>query len=133
LQPGDGRVVSNFLAQALRGAPLTIYGSGEQTRSFCYVDDLVTGVLSLARSDHSGPMNLGNPNEMTVLELARSVLDVTGARSEIVFNPLPDDDPRRRCPDISLAAAVLGWHPMVGLREGLTRTSEWYRRSGDTT
>jgi dTDP-glucose 4,6-dehydratase len=133
LQPADGRVISNFLVQAQRGAPLTVYGDGAQTRSFCYVDDLVGGVLALARSDHTGPMNLGNPNEMTVLELARAVLDVTGSSSTIVFDPLPVDDPRRRCPDISLAGAVLGWHPRVDLREGLGRTYEWYRGSGDTS
>jgi dTDP-glucose 4,6-dehydratase len=133
LQAADGRVISNLLVQALRGEPLTVYGDGSQTRSFCYVDDLVAGVLALLASAHVGPMNLGNPNEMSVLELARTVLDVTGSRSAIEHEPLPVDDPRRRCPDITLARDVLGWHPAVDLREGLTRTYDWYRGSGDRT
>jgi nucleoside-diphosphate-sugar epimerase len=108
-----------------------VYGDGSQTRSFCYVDDLVAGLLALLGSAHVGPMNLGNPNEMSVLELARTVLDVTTADVEIRYEPLPEDDPRRRCPDITLARDVLGWHPAVDLREGLTRTYEWYRGSGD--
>jgi len=128
LRPADGRVVSNFLVQAMEGKPLTIYGDGEQTRSFCYVDDLVAGILGLLRSDHVGPMNIGNPNEFSILELANAVRDVTGSTSEIVFEPLPVDDPMQRQPDITLAREVLGWEPQVQLREGLTRTYEWYRK-----
>jgi dTDP-glucose 4,6-dehydratase len=131
LRPADGRVVSNFLVQAMDGKPLTVYGSGDQTRSFCYVDDLVRGVLSLLDSDHVGPMNIGNPNEFTILELAHTVLEVTGSSSEIAFEPLPEDDPTQRQPDISLAREVLGWEPQVQLAEGLTRTFEWYRKERD--
>lgn len=128
LRPADGRVVSNFLVQAMEGKPLTVYGEGRQTRSFCYVDDLVAGILGLLRSDHIGPMNIGNPNEFSILELAQAVLDVTGSSSEITFEPLPVDDPTQRQPDITLARKVLGWEPRVQLREGLTRTYEWYRK-----
>jgi dTDP-glucose 4,6-dehydratase len=128
LRPADGRVVSNLLVQAMEGEPLTIYGDGEQTRSFCYVDDLVRGILALLRSDHVGPVNIGNPNEFTIRELAEAVLDVTGSSSEIVFEPLPVDDPTQRQPDITLAREVLGWEPEVQLREGLTRTYECYRK-----
>ncbi len=128
LRPADGRVVSNFLVQAMEGEPLTIYGDGRQTRSFCYVDDLITGILNLLRSDETGPMNIGNPNEFTILELAQAVLDVTGSSSEIAFEPLPIDDPTQRQPDITLARAKLGWEPKVQLRDGLTRTYEWYRK-----
>jgi dTDP-glucose 4,6-dehydratase len=132
LRPADGRVVSNFLVQAMEGEPLTIYGDGEQTRSFCYVDDLVRGILGLLQCDNTGPMNIGNPNEFTIRELADAVLDVTGSSSEIVFEPLPVDDPTQRQPDITLASAVLGWAPEVQLREGLTRTYEWYRKERGT-
>jgi dTDP-glucose 4,6-dehydratase len=125
MQPSDGRVVSNFVAQAANRRPLTVYGDGTQTRSFCFVDDEVRGLLALLESDWQGPMNLGNPDEFTVLELAKLVLEVTGSRSEIVFEDLPDDDPARRQPDISLAQRVLGWRPEVELREGLRRTLEW--------
>jgi dTDP-glucose 4,6-dehydratase len=128
LRHHDGRVVSNFLVQALDDKPLTIYGDGSQTRSFCFVDDEVRGILGLLESDWVGPMNIGNPNEFTVLELAENVLELTGAGSEIVFEPLPVDDPKVRRPDISLAEKVLGWHPEVNLREGLRRTYDWYRR-----
>jgi len=128
LRPGDGRVVSNFLWQAMAGAPLTVYGDGSQTRSFCYVDDEVAGLLALLDSDYNGAMNIGNPDEFTINELARAVLDVTGSRSELVFEALPVDDPRQRCPDISLAGRVLGWRPQVALREGLANTYEWYRK-----
>jgi len=127
LWPGDGRAVSNLLAQAIRGEPLTIFGSGEQTRSFCYVDDEVEGILALLDSDHVGPMNIGNPDELTILELARTILQVTESRSPLVFSALPVDDPQRRRPDIGLAETVLGWKPQVGLAEGLARTAEWYR------
>jgi nucleoside-diphosphate-sugar epimerase len=130
---GDGRVVSNFLAQAMRGAPLTIYGDGKQTRSFCFVSDEVRGLLALLDSAHVGPMNIGNPFEFTMLELAELVLEVTGADVELVFEPLPADDPRQRRPDISLAQEVLGWNPEVDLREGLVLTHDWYRRHGGIT
>jgi dTDP-glucose 4,6-dehydratase len=128
LRPADGRVVSNFLVQAMEGKPLTIYGDGDQTRSFCYVDDLIRGIVGLLHSDHVGPMNIGNPNEFTIKELAQTVLDVTGSSSEIAFEPLPMDDPTQRQPDITLAREVLGWEPEVQLREGLARTYEWYRK-----
>ena len=124
----DGRVVSNLLVQAMDGKPLTIYGDGSQTRSYCYVDDEVSGILALLDSDWIGPMNIGNPDEFTVLELARAVLEVTGSESEIVFEPLPVDDPTRRRPDITLATEMLGWRPEVDLREGLARTYEWFGR-----
>ena len=128
LRPGDGRVVSNFLVQAIDGKPLTVYGDGRQTRSYCYVDDEVRGILALLESDWTGPMNIGNPDEFTVLQLAELVLELTGSSSEIVFEPLPVDDPTRRRPDISLATRVLGWRPEVELREGLARTYDWFRR-----
>ncbi|MBV8951917.1 MAG: GDP-mannose 4,6-dehydratase, partial [Actinobacteria bacterium] len=128
LRPGDGRVVSNFLVQAMNGKPLTIYGDGMQTRSFCYVDDEVGGILALLDSGHCGPVNIGNPNEFTVKELAATVLDVTGSTSEIVYEPLPTDDPVRRRPDITCARELLGWSPRVSLREGLERTYAWYRQ-----
>jgi dTDP-glucose 4,6-dehydratase len=122
LSPGDGRVVSNFVVQALAGEPLTVYGDGSQTRSLCYVDDLVRGLLALLDSDETGPVNIGNPDERTVLDLAREILVVTGSSSAIEFRPLPTDDPTRRCPDISLARRALGWEPKVGLDVGLART-----------
>ncbi|HVE47520.1 MAG TPA: UDP-glucuronic acid decarboxylase family protein [Acidimicrobiales bacterium] len=125
LRPGDGRVVSNFLSQALDGKPITIYGDGSQTRSFCYVEDEVTGLLGLLGSDCVGPMNVGNPTEWTVRDLAELVLEVTGSSSELVHEPLPVDDPTQRRPDISLAKEVLGWEPRIQLREGLVRTAEW--------
>lgn len=132
LNPADGRVVSNFLAQAMRGEALTVYGDGKQTRSFCYVSDEVEGLVALLGSDHVGPMNIGNPAEFTMLELAELVLEVTGAASELAFEDLPADDPRQRRPDISLAEGLLDWHPRVDLREGLARTYDWYRRLGVT-
>jgi nucleoside-diphosphate-sugar epimerase len=128
LRPADGRVVSNFLVQAMDGAPLTIYGDGEQSRSFCYVEDEVRGILALLESDWVGPMNIGNPHEFTILELAAIVKEVTGSSSPIVHEPLPVDDPTQRRPDITLAEKVLGWHPEIDLREGLRRTFEWYRQ-----
>jgi dTDP-glucose 4,6-dehydratase len=127
MRPMDGRVVSNFLVQALEGRPLTVYGDGSQTRSFCYVDDQVTGLLALLDSSYVGPVNIGNPDECTMLELARLVLEVTGSDSPIVHRPLPVDDPARRKPDITLARAVLGWEPTVPLAEGLARTVDWFR------
>jgi dTDP-glucose 4,6-dehydratase len=127
LEPDDGRVISNFLAQALDGRKLSVYGDGMQTRSFCFVEDEVEGLLRLLESDWIGPMNIGNPEEYTVLEVAQMVLEITGASSEIVFEPLPETDPVRRCPDITIAQRELGWQPSIPLREGLTRTLEWYR------
>jgi dTDP-glucose 4,6-dehydratase len=128
LRAGDGRVVSNFLSQAIQGKPVTVYGDGSQTRSFCYVDDEVAGILALLDSDLVGPVNIGNPDEYTVADLARLVLEVVGSTSEIVSEPLPVDDPTQRRPDITLARSELGWEPRVPLREGLSRTAEWLRR-----
>jgi dTDP-glucose 4,6-dehydratase len=128
LRPADGRVVSNFLVQAMDGRPLTVYGDGRQTRSYCFVDDEVRGIVALLDSGAVGPVNIGNPDEFTVLELARLVLEVTESSSEVVFEPLPTDDPTRRRPDITLANETLGWEPKVSLREGLVRTHEWYQK-----
>jgi nucleoside-diphosphate-sugar epimerase len=122
LAPGDGRVVSNFISQALSGEPLTVYGAGTQTRSLCYVDDEITGLLALLDSSLVGPVNIGNPDERTVLELAHLVLELSGSDSPITFAPLPLDDPTRRCPDIALARSALGWEPTIALRDGLART-----------
>jgi dTDP-glucose 4,6-dehydratase len=127
MAPRDGRVVTNFIEQALTDRPLTVYGDGSQTRSFCWVDDEVRGLLALLASDWIGPMNIGNPDEFTVLELAKLVLEVTGSNAEIVFEPLPEDDPARRRPDISLAGRVLGWVPTVDLRAGIGCLVQWYR------
>ena len=127
LAPGDGRVVSNFLVQALSSSPLTVYGDGSQTRSLCFVDDEVAGIVALFDSDMSGPVNIGNPHEITVAELARTVLELTGSASEVVHEPLPADDPTRRCPDISLARRLLGWEPTIDLRRGLQITAEHFR------
>jgi dTDP-glucose 4,6-dehydratase len=127
LAPGDGRAVPNFISQALAGEPLTVYGDGSQTRSFCYVDDLVDGIIALLESGEPEPVNLGNPDERSILELARLVVAATASSSEIVFEPLPVDDPRVRCPDISRARQLLGWSPRVPLEEGLVRTVEWFR------
>ena len=127
MRPSDGRVVSNFIVQALAGKPLNIYGDGSQTRSFCYVDDQVRGLVALLDSDYVGPVNIGNPEEFTVLELATEILELTGSASEIVFAPLPPDDPTRRRPDIALAGEVLSWKPETSLREGLLRTIPWFR------
>lgn len=127
MSPDDGRVVTNFIAQALRGEPLTVYGDGLQTRSFCFVDDEVRGLMALLESDLEGPVNIGNPGEFTMLELATLVLEVTGSTSRIEFRPLPGDDPLQRRPDIARAARELGWEPLVALREGLERTTSWFR------
>jgi dTDP-glucose 4,6-dehydratase len=127
LSPGDGRVVSNFCVQALSGGPLTVYGDGTQTRSLCYVDDQVDGLLALLDARVTGPVNIGNPDERTVAELAGRVLSLTGSHSTVEYGPLPADDPRRRCPDISLARRVLGWEPKVSLDDGLERTVAWFR------
>lgn len=127
LHPGDGRVISNFMMQALRGEPLTIYGDGSQTRSFCYVDDLIEGIVLLARSEEHLPVNLGNPEEYTILECAQAVLEATGSKSELKFVSLPEDDPMRRRPDITKARTLLGWEPRVGLKEGLKKSLEFFR------
>ncbi|MGA2538384.1 MAG: UDP-glucuronic acid decarboxylase family protein [Terracidiphilus sp.] len=127
LHPGDGRVISNFVMQALRGEPLTVYGDGSQTRSFCYVDDLIEGILRLSRSSEHLPVNIGNPDEFTILECAQAVIEVTGSKSELCFNPLPEDDPTRRRPDISKARALLGWEPRVSLKEGLAKALPYFK------
>jgi dTDP-glucose 4,6-dehydratase len=127
MRANDGRVVSNFLVQALQGKPLTIYGDGSQTRSFCYVDDEVRGIVALLDSDVVGPINIGNPGERTVLQLAELVLEVTGSDSELVFEPLPVDDPTQRKPDITKARELLGWEPTTDLRAGLIRTADHFR------
>jgi dTDP-glucose 4,6-dehydratase len=126
LQPRDGRLISNLMMQALRGEPLTIYGDGSQTRSFCYCSDLIDGILRLSRSHEHDPVNIGNPSEWTVLECAREVQSVVGSRSEIVFQPLPQDDPTRRRPDITRAQTLLGWSPKVALRDGLKRSLAYF-------
>jgi dTDP-glucose 4,6-dehydratase len=127
LQANDGRVISNLMMQALRGEPLTIYGDGSQTRSFCYVSDLIEGIVRLSRSDEPLPVNIGNPVEWTILECAREILAVTGASSEILFKELPQDDPTRRRPDITKAKALLGWEPKIQLREGLERSLSFFQ------
>jgi len=130
MHENDGRVVSNFVVQALRGEPITVYGEGSQTRSFCHVSDLIDGLMRLMASpdELTGPVNLGNPGEFTILELARKVLEMTGSRSEIVFKPLPSDDPMQRQPDITLASRELGWKPVVGLEDGLRGTIDYFRQ-----
>lgn len=131
MDANDGRVVSNFIVQALRNEPLTVYGDGSQTRSFCYIDDLVEGIVRMMETDDSitGPINLGNPAEFTVLQLAHLVLQLTGSKGEIQFRPLPEDDPKRRKPDITLAKQILGWEPRVDLRDGLIKTLEYFRKT----
>ena len=126
----DGRVVSNFIVQALKGEDITVYGDGQHTRSFCYVSDLVTGLNRMMSSTHfTGPVNLGNPAEFTILNLANKVIQLVGSRSKVVFNPLPSDDPSRRRPDISLAKEKLGWSPIVPIDEGLVKTVEYFRKA----
>ena len=127
LHPSDGRVISNFVMQALRGDPLTIYGDGSQTRSFCFVADLIDGLVRLAQSDEHLPVNIGNPGEFTILECAQAVLEVTGSNSALKFEPLPVDDPTRRCPDISKARRLLGWEPHIALKEGLAKSLDYFR------
>jgi dTDP-glucose 4,6-dehydratase len=129
LQANDGRVISNFMIQALSGEPLTIYGDGSQTRSFCFVSDLIDGIVRLSRSGEHMPVNIGNPDEWTILECANEVLAVTGSKSEIVRMPLPPDDPTRRRPDITRAQTLLGWQPKIALREGLERSLDYFRSS----
>lgn len=128
MHPNDGRVVSNFIIQALKNEPITVYGDGSQTRSFCYVDDLIEGLILLMNTgdDFTGPVNLGNPVEFSILQLAEKVIDMTGSRSKIIFNTLPQDDPRQRQPDITLAKEQLGWQPKVRLEEGLTHTIAYF-------
>jgi UDP-glucuronate decarboxylase len=130
MHPNDGRVVSNFIIQALRNEDITIYGAGNQTRSFCYVNDLVDGLLRLMETpdEVTGPINLGNPVEFTIRQLAETVISLTGSSSKIAHRPLPEDDPRQRCPDIGLAQNLLGWTPRVQLRDGLTKTIEYFER-----
>jgi len=128
MHPNDGRVVSNFIMQALRNDPITIYGDGSQTRSFCYVDDLIEAFVRLMDSpdDFTGPVNTGNPNEFTIKELAEKVIELTGSKSELVYKPLPSDDPTQRRPDITLAKEKLGWEPRVQLEEGLKKTIPYF-------
>jgi len=130
MHPNDGRVVSNFILQALRNEPITIYGDGSQTRSFCYVDDLIDGLIRLMQTSDeiTGPINIGNPDEFTILELARKVIQMTASGSEIVFNPLPQDDPKQRRPDITLAKKLLKWEPKIKLEDGLQKTIEYFRQ-----
>jgi dTDP-glucose 4,6-dehydratase len=129
LDPTDGRVVSNFICQALQGRDITVYGDGSQTRSFCYVDDEIRGILALLDSNERGPINFGNPVEFTMLELAELVLELTGSQSQLVHKALPADDPLQRCPDISLAKHLLGWEPTVDLRDGLLNTIDWFQKT----
>jgi UDP-glucuronate decarboxylase len=129
MHPNDGRVVSNFIVQALKGEDITVYGDGKQTRSFCYVDDMIDGLIRLMNTgdDFTGPVNIGNPEEYSILQLAETIIRLTGSKSRIVFKPLPPDDPKQRCPDITLARKVLNWQPTTTLEEGLKRTIEYFR------
>jgi len=131
MHPNDGRVVSNFIVQALKGQPISIYGNGQQTRSFCYVDDLIEGMINMMNSDDGiiGPINVGNPHENTILQLAELILKLTGSRSELIFKPLPSDDPMQRCPDISLAKSQLNWTPTTSIEEGLAKTIAYFDRT----
>ena len=128
MHPNDGRVVSNFIIQSLMNRPITIYGDGRQTRSFCYVDDLITAFVSFmdSQDDFIGPVNLGNPNEITILELAKNIIDLTGSSSKLEYKHLPSDDPKQRCPDITLAQKKLGWQPKIALEEGLKKTIAYF-------
>lgn len=127
----DGRAIPNFITQALTGKSITVFGKGTQTRSFCYIDDLVAGIQKLLFSGYRDPMNLGNPNEMPLLELAKKIIELTGSRSQIIYEPLPQDDPRQRCPDIRRAKKELGWEPQVHLGAGLMKTIEYFKKSLD--
>jgi dTDP-glucose 4,6-dehydratase len=127
LQANDGRVISNFMMQALAGKPITVYGDGLQTRSFCYVSDLIDGIIRLSESSEHTPVNIGNPTEFTMLECAQEVLSVTGSTSEIIHKPLPQDDPTRRRPDITKARALLGWEPKISLRQGLEKSLSYFQ------
>src|SRR3972149_3038455 len=130
MHPNDGRVVSNFIVQALKNEPITVYGDGKQTRSFCYVDDLIEGFVRLMNTpdEFTGPVNLGNPGEFTIFELAEKAIALTGSKSKIIFRPLPSDDPLQRCPDIRLAKEELSWSPKIALEEGLAKTIQYFRR-----
>jgi dTDP-glucose 4,6-dehydratase len=130
MRPHDGRAIPTFLRQALQDRPITVFGDGSQTRSFCYVDDLIRGMIALSESGYHNPVNVGNPNEFTLLELANAVIEVTGSQSQIVYEALPTDDPQVRQPDITLAQKVLGWSPEIQLMEGLERTIEKAGREG---
>lgn len=127
LHPSDGRVIANFMMQALRDEPLTVYGDGGQTRSFCYVDDLIEGIMMLSRSDEHLPVNIGNPDEFTILECAQAVMEATGSKSKLKFEALPEDDPTRRCPDITKARTLLGWEPQITLKEGLAKSLPFFK------
>jgi dTDP-glucose 4,6-dehydratase len=129
MQLNDGRVVPNFMKQALRGEPLTVYGDGHQTRSFCYVGDEIDGFVRLSKSDEHLPVNIGNPNEFTILECARMVLKVTGSKSQIRYEPLPQDDPKQRCPDIGKARQLLGWEPKIDLETGLRKSLDYFKKA----
>ncbi len=130
MRADDGRALPTFITQALAGRPLTIHGDGSQTRSFCYVDDMVEGLIRLCESDLEGPVNLGNPDEVSILQVAREIIELTGSTSTLTHLPAPAEDPRIRCPDITRAREQLGWQPRIDRREGLRRTIEWFRRSG---
>jgi dTDP-glucose 4,6-dehydratase len=127
MRPHDGRAIPTFVPQALKNLPITIFGNGSQTRSFCYVSDLVEGIYKLLMFDINDPINIGNPHEMTIKQMAEIVLKVTGSNSELVYKPLPEDDPKVRQPDISRAKKLLGWEPEVGLEQGLMKTVEWFK------
>jgi dTDP-glucose 4,6-dehydratase len=129
LQLNDGRVISNFMRQALQAEDLTVYGDGSQTRSFCYVDDEIEGILRLSRAQEHFPVNIGNPDEFTVLECAGKVLEITGSSSRIRFAPVPEDDPRKRCPDITKARQLLGWNPTIDLTTGLRRSLPYFQEA----
>jgi dTDP-glucose 4,6-dehydratase len=131
MRPDDGRMIPNFVRQALSGEPLTLYGDGTQTRSVQYVDDLIEGVFRLVRSTETRPVNVGNPNELTVREVAEMVIEISGGEGELVHEPLPEDDPKQRCPDITRAREALGWEPRVGAREGLAKTLAWFAERSD--
>lgn len=128
MDPKDGRVVSNFITQALSGNPITVYGDGSQTRSFCYIDDLIEGLIMLMNSSCQDPVNLGNPNEMTIKELAEKVIKICASDSEIVYNELPIDDPKKRCPNIKKAKEVLGWSPKINIDRGIGLSVDWFKR-----
>jgi dTDP-glucose 4,6-dehydratase len=129
MQLNDGRVVPNFMKQALRGEPLTVYGTGSQTRSCCYVNDEIDGFIRLAKSDEHLPVNIGNPNEFTILECAQHVIKVTGSKSKITYEPLPQDDPKQRCPDITKARTLLDWEPKIQLEEGLRMSLDYFKKA----
>ena len=133
MQPDDGRVISNFIVQALKNKDITIYGDGSQTRSFCYVDDLVEGIIKMmnSRENFVGPVNLGNPNEFTILELAKKIIKLTNSKSKIIYKPLPEDDPKQRKPDITKAKKNLKWKPSLELKESLKKTIIWFKNKID--